>query len=320
MNILLLYPKEVPWTIGRYLERSLRKKQYVEVFDLLQEQSYLHYYNIAMQRRFYNIGKIKFNIPSVKGTFSRRTTNILSIMKKCRKQPDLIIEIDGGGYHHLEGFKNVDIPKIYWAINSHESYKLKFQKKIAPDFNYIFVAQKDYVSSFKNIKEKVYWLPMAADHEIHKTYNYPKVFDIGFVGSKKPKKYADRIKVLNRLSKRYNVLFIEGIWGKNMSKIYNISKIGFNKSLSGDLTPRVFEIMSIGTMLLTEAGSGINKLFKDKEHLVIYKSEDELDELIDYYLKNEEERENIAKKGQREVHKYHTYDNRVQYMFEKIGF
>lgn len=319
MNILLLYQKEVLWTAGRYFEKSLRKKHNVDTFDIFHEQYYLHYFNIAMQRGFVNLGKFNFNIPSINGTFKKKTTNILSVIEKCKRQPDLIIEIDGGGYCHLEGYKDIDIPKVYWAINSHDSYKFKIKKIIIHDFDYKFIAQKEFVPLFKEIVDNVFWLPLAADPDIHKRYNVPQIFDVGFVGSSDPRKYLNRMKILNKLSKRYSVLSVEGIWGKNMSKIYNISKIGFNMSLAGDLNMRVFEVMSCGTMLLTDRiENGITDLFKDKKHFVMYKDEEELNELIQYYLINGDEREKIAKEGQKEVHENHTYDNRVQYMLDKI--
>lgn len=316
MNILLLYPK-VSWTTGQYFEKNLRKKHHVETFDLFQSPPY--YIHIGTPRLSFAYGKFSFTTPYVYIPFKKRTISILSVLKKFKRRPNLIIEIDGAGYHHLEGYKDIDIPKVFWAIDSHISSKLKFQKRIAQDFDYIFVAQKDYIPLFKKITDNVYWLPLAADPEIHKKCDLSKIFDIGFVGQKNPKLHKDRGKILNKLSKKYNLLAVEGVWGENMSKIYSISKIGFNKSLSGDLNMRVFEVMSSGTMLLTDKiGNGISDLFRNGEHLIMYNTENELNELIQYYLGNEDEREKIAKEGQKEVHKKHTYDKRIQYMLKKL--
>ena len=155
------------------------------------------------------------------------------------------------------------------------------------------------------------WNEKAIDDD-YKKYG----FKIDFID---PRKYLKRMRTLNKLAKKYSVLSVDNIWGENISKIYNISKIGFNKSLSGDLNMRVFEVMSCGTMLLTDRiENGITDIFEDKKHLVMYENEEELYELIEYYLINEDEREEIAKKGQSEVHKNHKYDNRVQYMLNKI--
>jgi len=318
MNILLIYGKypKFPLLYGKCFEKSLRKKYNVKTFDLIQSPYYIRRGPIGVS---FTLGKFNLYIPFTGFYFKKKAISILSVIKKCKRQPDLIIEIESGGYHHLEGYKYVDIPKVCWVIDSHVISKLKFQKEIISDFNYTFVAQKDYIPLFKKIVDNVFWLPLAADPEINKKYDTPKIFDIGFVGSKNPKMYPDRIKILNKLSEKHDVLSVWGIWGENISKIYGISRIGFNKSLSGDLNMRVFEVMSCGSMLLTDKiGNGITDLFKDKKHLVVYSTEEELYELIQYYLENEDEREKIAKEGQIEVLKNHTYDNRVEYMLDKI--
>ena len=297
MNILLLYPKQ-PGTTAQYCEKSLRKKHNVETFDLLQTPNHQTI-----------LGK-----SICKG----KNIDVSNVLKRCNEKPDMVIEIDGPGSHHLKGYKNLGIPTAYWAIDSH--LKLNFQKNIALDFDYVFVTQKDYVDSFKEVTDNVFWLPLAADPDIHKTHKVNKLFDIGFVGSKNPKLHPKRVQLLDMLSKKYDVLAVENIWGENVAKVYNQSKIGFNKSILGDLNMRVFEVMSCGTMLLTDKiNNGINDLFKDRKHLVLYIEED-IDELVQYYLENEDEREKIAQQGQKEVHERHTYDNRMDRMLSVLGY
>jgi spore maturation protein CgeB len=109
-----------------------------------------------------------------------------------------------------------------------------------------------------------------------------------------------------------------------MSEIYSQSKLGFNYSIFNELNMRFFEIMSSGTMLLTNPikECNIEKLgFRDGEHLRVYHNPKELFALIDYYLSHDQERELIAQKGYNMVISKHTYDNRVREMLEYIhGF
>jgi spore maturation protein CgeB len=74
---------------------------------------------------------------------------------------------------------------------------------------------------------------------------------------------------------------------------------------------RVFEAMSCGRLLLTDRANGILDIFSDKKHLIVY-NENNLEELILYYLDNSEEREKIAKSGYNEVVEKHTYEKRLE--------
>ena len=319
MNILLLYPK-VPWTTAQYCEKVLRKGHHVETFDLLSTPNYIT-----------RLGK----------SFSRgRNIDISTVLKQCERQPDLIIEMDGEGAHHLAGYNRIKIPRAYWAIDSY--IKFDFQKNIAPDFDYIFVAQHNYVSSFNKVADKVFWLPLAADPEVHRKLPLDKLFDIGYVGQiyrsqnlarfsarltklvspllYRRSQHEDRMRLLTSLSKKYSVLAVSNVWGEDVAKVYNLAKIGFNKSIVGDLNMRVFEVMCCGTMLLTDKiDNAMNILFGDRKHLVLYRNQEELDELVRYYLENEEERERIAQQGQREVLEKHTYQNRMDEMVRTIS-
>ena len=72
-----------------------------------------------------------------------------------------------------------------------------------------------------------------------------------------------------------------------MAKIYSQAKIIFNKSIRKDLNMRVFEAMSCGSMLVTDRlkpEAGLEELFKDKKHFVLYDNESDLVEKIGYYL------------------------------------
>ena len=81
--------------------------------------------------------------------------------------------------------------------------------------------------------------------------------------------------------------------------------------------------MGAGSLVITHriVNNGFEEIFKEGEHLVVF--DDifrEMKEKIDYYLKNREEREKIAKKGFEYVKNNHTYRHRLIKMFEIMGF
>jgi len=61
----------------------------------------------------------------------------------------------------------------------------------------------------------------------------------------------------------------------------------------------------------------LEDLFKDRQELVLY-DENNLEELVDYYLNHEEERERIATSGFNKVRSFHTYDHRVESIMQSV--
>ncbi|MEK6883045.1 MAG: glycosyltransferase, partial [Nanoarchaeota archaeon] len=56
---------------------------------------------------------------------------------------------------------------------------------------------------------------------------------------------------------------------------------------------------------------GIDSMFNIGEHLVTYRTMDELKIKIDYYLTNDSERQQIAKAGHEHVLNVHTWTHRI---------
>jgi len=72
-------------------------------------------------------------------------------------------------------------------------------------------------------------------------------------------------------------------------------------------------------MVLTDraAPSGLDELFTDREHLVIY-DDDSIEELAVDYRAHDDERERIAAAGRAEVLRHHTYDHRAATIIETV--
>jgi hypothetical protein len=80
---------------------------------------------------------------------------------------------------------------------------------------------------------------------------------------------------------------------------------------------RVFEALACGSLLLTPANTGgLEELFAPGEHLVTYRSTDELEGLIAAYLVDEGSRERIARSGQARALASETYAHRARRLLE----
>lgn len=232
---------------------------------------------------------------------------------------DLYFRIDHGDYKY-------DIPDnlrpaVFYAIDTHLEKPYRKIKNQAGHYDIIFCVHRDGARRLrKEIKADTQWIPVACDPEIHKKLDLPKAYDIGFVG--RGGKKSTRERRLRILKEKYPNSFIGVLDFKKMSEVYSASRIGFNSSLKNDINMRVFEIMASGCFLLTDfiKDNGFEDLFETGKHLVIYKDDRELLQLAEYYLKNEEEREKIAKQGYEWVAQNHTYFHRAQKMFNYIAF
>ena len=232
---------------------------------------------------------------------------------------DLYLRIDHGDYK--DDISSDLSPAVFYAIDTHLKKPYKKIKKQSQHYDIVFCAQKDGALKLrKEVKIDAQWLPLGCDPETTKKLDISKEYDIGFVGRDAQK--FDRGRHLKMLKQHYPQSFIGTADHREMSRIYSASRIGFNSSIVNDINMRMFEIMACGCFLLTNPikGNGFDELFEDGKHLVIYKNDKHLLELINYYLKNEKEREAIAQAGYELVTNNYTYCHCVRSMFNYIAF
>lgn len=109
--------------------------------------------------------------------------------------------------------------------------------------------------------------------------------------------------------------------GIDMYKIYGSSRIILNDyadtANGSNVNMRTKEVWSVGGFLLTRKPKNITKI-TDTKTCEYYVNHNDCLEKIEYYLKNEEEREQIANNGRAFAMKYHNYDDIVQVLMEKI--
>jgi len=229
---------------------------------------------------------------------------------------DLYIRIDHGDYKY--DCPLYLRPQIFLAIDTHLKKPFKKIVRQARHYDFVMCVHKNSIRPLKRNGVKAEWLPVACDPDIHKRLNVPKKYDVGFVGTDGKK--SPRKVLLDEIGKKYPNSFLDKAPYTEMSEIYSASKIGFNYSIRDDINMRMFEIMSCGALLVTNRikRSGFEEIFEDGKHLITYRTPRELFKIIDYYLTHDKERQEIAENGYRLVTKEHTYQARVNKMFDYI--
>src|SRR3989338_757595 len=245
-----------------------------------------------------------------------KNADILPIIKNTK--PDYFLLFPEANLFLPDNIEKITIPKI--LLLSDIFLNFNWQKYYAQLFDIVFVAQREYVEKLKEKGVNAYWLPHACDPKIHRDFHLPRTYDISFVGTLNYWHNPQRSFYLNNLQKHFKLEIFTNAWFEEAAKIYSQSKIVFNISRDKDLGARYFEAMSCGSLLLTDLlGKNLNNLFVPGTHFVAYSSMAEAIKLTDYYLKENKKRETIAKRGQKEVLKKHTYLNRVRFMLQIIS-
>ena len=96
------------------------------------------------------------------------------------------------------------------------------------------------------------------------------------------------------------------------------SRLAVSLRGGGWMTPRYFEIVAMGTMLIADRPEIlIPSDFIDRRHAVFCKPDlSDLEPLVRRYLREDAEREAIAAEGQTHLLKYHTCERRAEYFLD----
>ncbi len=139
----------------------------------------------------------------------------------------------------------------------------------------------------------------------------------------------ERIRILNELSKsfkttvytRSNTSLIKNVDCRDgvtthtqMPLVFANSKINLNitiKSIQSGLSLRVWDILGCGGFLLSNYQAEIPEYFEIGKDLDCYESIDDLKNKVDFYLKHDDVRMEIAKNGYEKVKAMHTYEVRI---------
>lgn len=176
---------------------------------------------------------------------------------------------------------------------------------------------------FKRAGAHSYYITQGFNDSVFKpNKNDFKKIDVIFVGtiSLKRKKYIDYLK-----KNKINVVcYGEGweckpIYLEDLANKYCQSKIilNFPRKDTG-FSIRVFEALGTGSFLLSESCSDLEMIFKKRVHMDWFNSPEECVNLINYYLKNDDERENIAKNGAQFVFQFYTWEKIIEKIIDIV--
>ncbi|MBI4611269.1 MAG: glycosyltransferase [Candidatus Rokubacteria bacterium] len=144
------------------------------------------------------------------------------------------------------------------------------------------------------------WRAHSFDPTFHRRLaGIPRDIDILFVGNLNGEIYRERCRYVARLASladQYRVAIAGGVHGEPYVRLLNRARIVLNHGYRHELNMRAYEAAACGALLLQERGNELEEIFSDGVHAVFY-GEDDLEELLDYYLEHEAARAAVAERG-----------------------
>lgn len=279
--------------------------------------------NYNKEEAYFSIGKAL--IQKVK----QYKPEVIFVIKGLEILPEILVKIK----------KDINCVLINWWPD--DPHLNEASRKISVFYDLFFTHDQGSIPVYKKYGAKnTFCLNFACDPEIHKDlqngvrkYSY----DLSFIGGWNAKRekclepfvkfnfsiwgpHWERIKKGSPLKGA-----IKGgqVLGYEMTEIYNRSKIVLNMhatlgGLRSGVNMRTFEIPACQSFELVDKNKYLNELFVNNEELVCYGSLEEAFKHIEYYLTHEDERMNIARKGQQRAYTSHTYKQRMEMLISII--
>jgi spore maturation protein CgeB len=287
----------------------------------------------ALKRR---VAKATFiNVPRLKKVYFWKDYRRLILEKIRRAHPDLLISYSKDlPYEVLQQISPSVRTAMFYMDTSdpfHEDV-LRHARQV----DYLFVNNKTYPVEYKNLGVAYpIFITHGCDRDEHRilaTRN-PKWFsEVAFIGRPHSE---HRIKLLQLIAAHYQLK----VWGarwepfglacakksiypKEFAKICYAAKIflgcDYDPKLECYITVRTWYALGCGAFLLTNHLPGMESFFSKGIHLDWYQSPEECLDMIDYYLKHEDQRKRIARAGYELAHSQRTYDVMMDEMITRI--
>lgn len=208
-------------------------------------------------------------------------------------------------------------------------------------FDILISSFPHFVEMFRSQGRTAYYQPLAFDPRvIERVGALPREFPLTFVGGLSPA-HRERQELLVKLGTALpmhcwgygtKALAQRGIdaarlhgdaWGLDMFSVLARSRMTLNHHIdvakSNANNMRLFEATGCGALLVTDYKDNLADLFEIGSELVAYRSVEECEDLIAYYLTHPEEGAAIAKRGQARTLRDHTYTARMEQTAEILA-
>ena len=213
------------------------------------------------------------------------------------------------------GLEHCPVPVV--GVVSDYNLTLPYQAGLWPFFDVLLCdrAGQDLFARL-GFAEVRYWCQYAHKRPFHRLWPEagPRDLDLGFAGNLNPAVQRERapwIERLRRLGERgIGAVVTEKVRGADYGRFLNRCRLGWNRSIRGEMNLRAFEVPACGALLLMERENlEVADFFVPGEECVLYGADD-FEAIVAELLADPGRRERIAAAGHRRVQQ-HRLGNRL---------
>lgn len=255
----------------------------------------------------------------------KKVRHINDIMDLLNFEPDVILSYAAKWSEWVEGLADIGILKIHFMPDYHDGIfyrEDRFMEEKKPDLTLL---TNNFSLKRAGQFGRVTWLPYSVDIDWFKSDGRPRDTDIAAAMSVDKRYYPHRLEVVEAVKAMPNSFAVAGygykkdrVYGEDYVNLLSSSKIVVNCATTvyfdnGYVGPRWYEVTSCGALLLTEPGDDMERLgFISGKNCETFESINEMLGKATWYLNHEEDRAEVAQKGQALTRENHNCKKRVQ--------
>lgn len=247
--------------------------------------------------------------------------DVEALLGKCSFSANAVLYFEGGSMGLLPDVANVKSCLTAWyGIDTHMDYQKHLL--IGRLFDVTFIAQKEYVERLRNDGlRQIYWLPLGFAPELMPDDMPERTMDIAHVGSSHIQANPIRHTLIEAMRGEFSSTYFGEATPKRMGALYASAHVVFNKSVHNDVNMRFFEAAGAGAVLVTDpiVANGIEELFEENDHYVVYRDEASLLEIVRCLLADPARCAAIGARARQRVLERHTYRHRADTMLQLVA-
>ena len=254
-------------------------------------------------------------------------TQVLDFVKDIR--PDIFLCVKGVQFRAdtIRAIGRAGVTTVgYWTDDPLDHARSLVN---AGSYDYYFTNDASSVQRYRNEGiTQTRHLQLAADPE--KFYPLPRaesVAEVVFVGTHSPRRESVVVGLQDfdthvYGSAAWNKARIDrsrihpGVFGAQTNEVFNRARINLNIHTwfgqGSAMNLRLFEVPASGGFLLTDWVAEIDAAYRENEHLVCWRTVEDLREKVVHYLAREDERREIAARGREHFLRHHSYAARAR--------
>ena len=242
-----------------------------------------------------------------------------------KQKPELlIVKADATRGNHPYGISKLKIPTVLiLGDTQHMNRPIQSVLQYAINEKYDFYVndhKRHHLHFFNESNIETFWFPGLLVRNWGVPFQLERPIKLSFVGQA-GRFHLYRKAILEELvSDGYPLQSFQGPQ-RDASIIYAKSQITLNISLNGDVNLRIFEVLCAGGFLITDRTSpqsGLELLFRDHEHLVLFEDYKDLTAKIQFFLQNSNEALAIARRGYDEFWAHHNPEIKRKQLLDLI--